>query len=166
LRPSVIGARRTAEHDQRTRADDPRPAALPAADAVADVLELGQVADPHTRERVGIAGQGERFHDPFKSSDGGVDLVDLGAGGESQFDEGLDVLAHPPMVEDGSVAANEPFPLKAVDAALGGRGRETHEAPDLAGRPPRVLDKQAEDAAIGRVEIHRLHEQIVTRVVK
>ena len=90
-----------------------------------------------------------------RSAKARVDVVDLGPGREAQLDERLDLLAEHGVVEDRRVAADDADLLEPVDPPLGGRRRQTDQAPDLAGRAPAVLDEQLEDPLVELVEVVR-----------
>jgi hypothetical protein len=92
-----------------------------------------QIADANTRESVWIAGEGERLDDFREMCYRGVDLGNLGAGGEPEFDERLYLASGHPMVEKHRVAPDQAYLFQTINPAFGGRRRESHESSDLTG---------------------------------
>jgi hypothetical protein len=155
------GAFAGAEDDERLGVDDLGAAAAAAADLVDDAFEVVDVGHAQAHKCVGVAGEGEGFDELGEVADGCVDVCDLGAGSEPEFCERFQMAVEPCAIEHGGVAADVAAVLQAVDAALGGGGREPDDAPDLAGGAAGVLDEEVQDSLIDGVQIVSCHAQIV-----
>ena len=118
---------------------------LAAANPVNHTLEVLDVVDPKTDERIRIARERERLDELGEVRDRGVDLIDLGSGSESQLRERFKLDAEHAAIDDRGVPADQADLLQTVDPPLGGGRREIDETADLAGGAASILNEEFED---------------------